>query len=172
MGWSQKLPVPFRKLCAISIVVCLLATVCVPASVTAGSKQDSDAEIRRQVEQFKEKDLLRVKLRDNSEKRRCLRAAESDGLLLVAPAYHPFSPGGAEERVLYKDVASVKREQPHRPNFLRRVVLPFAALAGVVFATVKIGSNTPKTVAVKVEVGGAAGIIALQATDPRVPICP
>lgn len=67
------------------------------------------------------------------------------------------------------DVAAVTREQS--PNLLRRVVLPVAALTGVTLGTAKIGSNTPKTVALKIYLGSGAGVMVGQALSPRVPTC-
>jgi hypothetical protein len=148
------------------IAACLLAAICDPASARPGFQQDPGAveAIRQDVAGFLEKDLLRLRLHDGSERVGCLKGVESDGLLIGIPK-------GAVLKLLYSDIAAVAREQPRRPNFLRRVVIPVAALAGVIFGTVKTGSNTPKTVFVKVELGSAAGMIVMQASSPRVPIC-
>ena len=158
--------VTLRRHCAVSIAACLLAAVCDPASAKPGSQKDPGAAeaIRHNVAGFREKDLLRLRLYDGSERLGCLKGVESDGLLIGTAR-------GTSQKLLYGDIAAVTREQPQRPNFLRRVVIPVAALAGVIFGTVKIGSNTPKTVFLKVELGSAAGMIALQASSPRLTSC-
>jgi hypothetical protein len=147
------------------IAACLLAAICDAASATTGQKDPGVAEaIRQQVEGFSEKDLLRVKLHDNSERLGCLRTIELDGLVIGTPK-------GDVQTLLYGDIAAVAKEQTRRPNFLRRTLIPLAAVAGVIFGTAKIGSNTPKTVALKIYVGSGVGAIAGQALIPRVITC-
>jgi hypothetical protein len=146
------------------MAACLLAAVCNPASANPRSQKDPGAAeaIRLEVEGFREKDLLRVRLHDGSERLGCLKGIESDGLRIGPPK-------GDRQKLLYRDVAAVTREQS--PNFVRRVVLPVAALAGAILGTTKIGSNTPKTVALKVYLGSGAGVMVGQALSPRVPTC-
>ena len=146
------------------VVACLLAAISDPALANPGSQRDPDAAevIRRKVEAFREKDLLRVRLHDTSERLGCLKGTESDGLFIGPPE-------GAGQKLLYGDIAAVTRQE--RPNFLRRVVIPVAALTGVVFGAAKIGSNTPKTMVLKVYLGSGAGVIVGEALRPRVPAC-
>src|SRR5262245_14237152 len=87
-------------------------------------------------------DLLRVRLHDRSEGVSCLKGIEADGLLMGLPK-------GAEQKLLYGDIAAVTGTTS-ASAFLNRVVLP-SALAGVIYGTVKIGSNTPQT-------GGTGGL--------------
>jgi hypothetical protein len=157
--------VPFWKHYGVSIAVCLLTTIREPLSVL-GSQSDSGAAeaIRQKVEGFRERDLLKVRLHDNSERLGCLKAIESDGLLIGLP-------DGGGQKLLYGDIATVTREQPQRATLLRRVVLPVAALTGVIFGAAKIGSNTPKTVALKIYLGSGVGVMIGQALNPRVPTC-
>jgi hypothetical protein len=139
------------------LLLTFLSAVCMAAP---GSQENPNAEeIRRQVGRFREKDLLRVTLQDTSEKLGCLQRSEPDGFF-ISPR------GGPEEKISYVDVAAVKKDQPTKLKRVLRGVARAGVAAGLLFGIVKIGSNTPKTVAAKIWVGSAAGLIALQPGRP------
>ena len=158
-----------RRLCAFTVAVCVLACKTAEAIPSSQNSPDAAADMRRQVETFREKDLLRVTLRNNSERLGCLSGTEVDGFVLDPPFYSPHRAAGSRERILFADILAVKREP--RPNFFSRVVMPITVFAGLIYGAVKIGSNTPKTVAVKVEVAGAVLLMAGQSFSSRFPKC-
>jgi hypothetical protein len=139
-------------------VVCLLGPACGGALASPQQIPNADEKIRRQLEKFQEKELLRVTFHDKSWKLGCLRGIEPDGFRLALSA-------GTGEKIFFSDVAAVKRVHPRGA---KRVfgVLRAGIAAGMIFGLVKAGDNvggdTPKTVALKIWVGTALAYIGLQ----------
>jgi hypothetical protein len=149
-----------RSSCALFLVVCLLGPVCGRA-LAGPSQQNPDVhqKIRRQLEKFQEKELLRVTFHDKSWKLGCLRGIESDGFRLSLSA-------GTGEKIFFGDVAAVKRVHPRGAKKVFGVILRTGIAAGMIFGLVKAGNNiggdTRKTVALKVWIGMALAYIGLQ----------
>src|SRR5262245_31338788 len=111
--WRQRL----GKLAAICLAVCLLVVFCQPLRAGAGPQTDSAAaeKVRQEVERFRERDLLRVVFNDGSEKWGCLKETEADGFRFSVP-------NAPEEKVLYGDVATVKRGESSRQKILHGIL--------------------------------------------------
>ena len=148
------------------MTVCLLVVFCEPLPASRGTQKDSGPteKIRQEVERFRENDLLRVVFHDGSEKWGCLKRTETEGLLLGAP-------NAFEEKVLYSDIATVKRGDRSRLQKFLRGVLGAATVGAVWFGVAKVGSNTPKTMAVKVPAGLALSLVIVSSEGPRRPTC-
>ena len=133
------------------VIVCLLASAGVHALASPTQSSDEVQKIRVQVEQFKRKDFLQVKLHNNSEMKGCFKRLEVDAFVIGPPGGHPGS--AAEQLIPYADVLTVKKE---KRSFLKRLLdgtLIAAYIGAVGCGLAKVGANTPKTKAVKAYVG-------------------
>src|SRR5688572_17320787 len=165
------LHIPVRAFSAIGLIVCLLGPVS-GAAFARLQNPDAREKIRKQVEKFQDKELMRVTFHDKSWKLGCLRGIEADGFLMALSA-----DGG--EKVFFGDVASVKRVHPKGARKVFRVILQTGIVAGMIFGLGKaagsVGGDTPRTVALKVYVVMALSYIGLQGMagghPPQSPPC-
>jgi hypothetical protein len=136
-----------------TIALCLIATFGSSALASPSSQQDPAVveAVRRQVQGFQQYDRLKVKLHDGSKKTGCLTKTEQDGFFIG------WGPDSAATRILYGDVADVKKDKRGPLQNALRGVVSVAAVGGAVLGVMKIGSNTPKTMAVKVPAAVAVG---------------
>ena len=135
-----------------TIALCLIATIGASARANPSGQQDPAVveAIRRQVQGFQQNDRLKVKLHNGSKETGCLLRTEQDGFSI---GWGPH----AGPKILYGDVADVKKDKRGPLQKVLRGVVSVAAVGGAVFGVMKIGSNTSKTMAVKVPAAVAVG---------------
>ena len=135
------------------LVIGLIVSLGTPVLGSATTRQDPEGreKIRLQVQGFKTRDLLKVKLQDSSELQGCFRSADAEGFV-IGP---PFGSGAvqAEQKILFSDVSMVSKQKRGVLRKVLRGAVAAAYVGGVVAGVVKVGGDTTKTKIVKVWIG-------------------